>query len=77
MKGGKFMGKTTVVIDDRLLQAAIEFIGAKSKKEAIEEGLKELVHRKNIEALRKELGTFDLDLTLTKLEKLREEGLCK
>jgi len=26
-----------------------------------------------IEALRKELGTFDLDLTLAKLEKLRKE----
>ncbi len=71
------MGKTTVLIDDKLLQTAIEVIGAKSKKEAIEKGLKELVHRKNIEALRKELGTFDLDLTLTKLEKLRKESLCK
>lgn len=67
------MGKTTVVIDDKLLEAAIRVIGAKTKKEAIEEGLKELVHRKNIEALRKELGTFELDLTLTELEKLRKE----
>ena len=33
------MGKTTVVIDDKLLQAAIEVIGARSKKGAIEEGL--------------------------------------
>jgi len=32
------MSKTTVVIDDKLLQAAIKVIGAKSKKEAIEEG---------------------------------------
>jgi len=37
------MGKTTVVIDDKLLRTAIEVIGAKSKKETIEEGLKELV----------------------------------
>ena len=67
------MGKTTVVIDDELLQTAIKVIGAKSKKEAIERGLRELVHKKNIQALRKELGTFDIDLTLTKLEKLRKE----
>jgi len=67
------MSKTTVVINDKLLQAAIEVIGAKSKKEAIEKGLRELVHKKNIEALRKELGTFDLDLTMAKLEKLRKE----
>ena len=59
------MGKTTVVIDDKLLQAAIE------------EGLKELVHRKNMEGLRRELGTFDFDLTLTKLERLRKEGSCR
>lgn len=31
------MGKTTVVINDKLLQAAIEVIGAKSKKEAFYE----------------------------------------
>lgn len=67
------MGKTTVVIDDKLLEAAIKVTGAKSKRQAIEEGLKELVCRKNIEALRKELGTFDLDLTLAGLEKLRKE----
>jgi len=72
-KGEEFMSKTTVVINDKLLQAAIEVIGAKSKKEAIEKGLRELVHKKNIEALRKELGTFDLDLTMAKLEKLRKE----
>ncbi len=66
------MGKTTVVIDDKLLEKAVKVIGAKSKREAIEEGLKELVRRRNIEALRKELGTFDLDLTLEKLEELRK-----
>jgi len=69
----KIMGKTTVVIDDKLLEAAIKITGAKSKRQVIEEGLKELVRGKNIEALRKELGTFDLDLTLAGLEKLRKE----
>ena len=67
------MGKTTVMIDDKLLEAAIELTGAKSKRQAIEDGLKELVRKKNIEALRKELGTFDLDLTLAGLGKLRKE----
>lgn len=33
----------------QLLQTAIEVIGAESKKEAIEGGLKEPVHRKNID----------------------------
>jgi Arc/MetJ family transcription regulator len=67
------MGKTTIVIDDKLLEAAIRATGAKSKRQAIEEGLKELVRKKNLEALRKELGIFDLDLTLAGLEKLRKE----
>ena len=65
------MGKTTVVIDNNLLKAAIEITNSKSKREVIEKGLIELVHKKNIEALRKELGTFDLDLTLEKLDDLR------
>ena len=66
------MGKTTVIIDDKLLKAAIEVTKAKSKREVIEKGLIELVHKKNIEALRKELGTFDLDLTLEKLIEIRK-----
>jgi Arc/MetJ family transcription regulator len=66
------MGKTTVIIDDKLIKAAIEVTKAKSKREVIEKGLKELVHKKNIEALRKELGTYDLDLTLEKLNDVRK-----
>jgi Arc/MetJ family transcription regulator len=65
------MGKTTVVIDVKLLNDAIEAIGARSKKEAIEAGLRALVREYNREALRKELGTFDIELTLDELERLR------
>jgi hypothetical protein len=66
------MGKTTVVIDDKLLKTAIEVTRAKSKKEVITKGLEELIHKKNIEALRKELGTYDLDLTREELNNSRE-----
>jgi Arc/MetJ family transcription regulator len=65
------MRKTTVQIDESLLAEAIKATGAKTKKEAIEAGLKYLVQRKNREALRQELGTFDIDLTLEELERLR------
>mgnify|MGYP000474579538 CR=1 FL=1 len=65
--------KTTVAIDDKLLKEAMEAIGARTKKETIEAGLKELVRKKNLQALKEELGTFDLDLTLEELEKLRSE----
>lgn len=65
------MGKTTVQIDESLLEEATRAIGAKTKKEAIEAGLKYLVQRQNREALRKELGTFELELTLDDLARLR------
>jgi len=67
------MAKTTVVIDDKLLEEAMRVSGAKTKKQAITTGLKELIRRKNLEALRQELGTFDLALSLDELEKLRNE----
>ena len=65
--------KITVVIDDELLKEAMEAAGVKTKREAIEQGLRELVRRKNLEALRQELGTYDLDLSLEELERLRSE----
>ena len=70
---GMAMKKTTVLIDENLLQNAIKAIGARTKKEAIEAGLKALVNNFNREALRKELGTFEIDLTLEDLERLRNE----
>lgn len=63
--------KTTVVLDDQLLKDAIEAIHAKSKKEAIEAGLRELVMKKNRKALISELGTYDLDIKLEDLEEMR------
>ncbi len=65
------MKKTTVLIDEKLLETAIQTIGARTKREAIEAGLQSLVQSHNRELLRKELGTFDMDLTLDELERLR------
>ncbi|MDT8318708.1 MAG: type II toxin-antitoxin system VapB family antitoxin [bacterium] len=65
--------KTTVVLDDQLLKDAIEAIHAKSKKEAIEAGLRELVMKKNRSALISELGSYDLDISLEELEEMRGE----
>ena len=68
------MKKTTVQIDDELLQAAMEASGARSKRAAIEKGLLALIRDYNREELRKELGTFDIELTLDELETLRHAG---
>ena len=65
------MRKTTVMIDENLLEEAIEAIGARTKKEAIEAGLRSLIQQHNREALREDLGTFDINLTLEELERLR------
>jgi Arc/MetJ family transcription regulator len=67
------MAKTTVIIDDELLNEAMKVSGAKTKKQVITTGLQELIRKKNLEALRQELGTFDLALSVEELEKLRDE----
>jgi Arc/MetJ family transcription regulator len=65
------MRKTTVYIDEELLKEAIDAIGARSKKDAIEAGLRSLVRQHNREALRKELGSFEIEMTIDQLEELR------
>jgi Arc/MetJ family transcription regulator len=65
------MKKTTVLIDEQLLQAAMNAIGVRTKKEAIRAGLETLVNGHQRKSLQKELGTFDLDLSLQELERLR------
>ncbi len=67
------VGKTTVLIDETLMREALRVTHLKTKKEVIERGLKELLRMKNRELLRKELGTFDIDLSLDELKKRRSE----
>jgi len=67
------MSKTTVVIDDKLINEAIKIVGARTKREVIEKGLRELIKTRNREALRKELGTYDINLSLDELKRLRNE----
>ena len=65
------MKKTTVLINEHLLEEAKKAVGAQSIREVIEIGLYSLVRKSNREALRKELGTYNIDLTLEDLEALR------
>ncbi len=67
------MHKTTVELDEKLLQQAIKVSGAKTKKQAIEYGLKELIRSTNRSLLKEELGTYDLDISLKDLEKMRND----
>jgi Arc/MetJ family transcription regulator len=65
------MKKTTVFVDEVLIELALKASKLKTKKEVIEAGLKELVRKKNRNLLRGELGTFDIDLSLDELKKRR------
>lgn len=67
------MRKTTVVLDEILLQEAQEAIGAKTKKETIETALHEVVKKRQRDLLRKEMGTYKLNLTQEDLEKMRSD----
>ncbi len=65
--------RTTVVIDDELIKEAMRVVKAKTKREAIETALREMVRKKNLEAFIQELDKYDLDLTLEELERRRSE----
>ena len=67
------MQKTTVMLDEELLQAAMNVIQARTKREAIIAGLEALVRESNSRKLREELGTYDIDLDLNGLDKLRND----
>lgn len=59
------------MLDDKLIEEALSVTKLKTKKEVIEEGLRELIRKKNRELLRQELGTFDIDLTREELNRSR------
>lgn len=61
--------RTNIVIDDHLLDDAIKLTGAKTKKEAVELGLRTLIALKRQENIKKFRGKLnwedDLDLSRT------------
>ena len=65
------MKKTTVFVDEALIELALKASKLRTKKDVIEAGLKELVRRKNRDLLRGELGSYDMDLSLDELKKCR------
>lgn len=44
--------RTNIVIDDKLMNEAIKITGAKTKKEAVEQGLKTIIRLKKQEKIR-------------------------
>jgi Arc/MetJ family transcription regulator len=66
--------RTTVEVNDKLLEEAMRASGSGTKKDAINSALKEYVRAKRREQLRKLIGGWDdFGLTLGDLEKMRRE----
>jgi len=67
------MARTTIDIDDELLERALALSEARTKKGVVEESLREYVRRRAIEVLRSMLGNFELGLTYDELARMRED----
>ena len=66
--------RLSVTVDERLLERALRVSGAKTKREAIEMGLRELLRRASRERMISHAGKVDLALTVKDLLKRRAEG---
>jgi Arc/MetJ family transcription regulator len=65
------MTRTTIDIDEQLLEHAMRVTGARTKTEVVDLALHELIRTRERTALLRELGSFDLDLDLERLRQLR------
>jgi len=66
--------RSTIEIDERLIEKAMKLTKAKTKKEVVNISLEHLVMEKRRERLKEKLGNFPLKLTQKDLEKLRENS---
>lgn len=64
--------RTTLDIDERLLNEALKLTSIKTKREVIRFSLEELIRRRKIEKLIANLGKFPLKLTMKDLERMRK-----
>lgn len=65
--------RTTIVLDPKILADAREALGTRTIRETVELALREATRRKRLQELRESLGTWDIDITLEELLRLREE----
>lgn len=65
--------KTTLDIPESVLEDAIKYTGAKTKRDAIVTAVTDFNRRRKLESLASQLGTFDDFLSPTELENLRSQ----
>jgi Arc/MetJ family transcription regulator len=67
--------RTTLVIDERLLNEAKELSGAKTKKEAVHVALEEFIKKKKARKLLELEGKMELSFTLKEFLKNRRKDV--
>jgi Arc/MetJ family transcription regulator len=67
--------RTTLVIDERLLNEAKELSGAKTKKEAVQVALEEFIKKKKARKLLELEGKMELSFTLKEFLKNRRKDV--
>ncbi|GIW36855.1 MAG: hypothetical protein KatS3mg073_1000 [Meiothermus sp.] len=66
------MPRMTIEIDEALLEEARRVLGVRTKREAIERALQELVRQQRRRGIRAHAGHVELELTQETLRALRE-----
>jgi len=65
--------RSTVDIDDKLIEKAKKLTGVKTKKELINISLKELIKKKKLEHLLSLYGKSPIDISVKDIEKFRKD----
>ncbi len=65
--------KTTLELDEKLIQEAMDVIGGKTMRATVELALRELIATRRREELAAMIGTTDFDMTLEDLQELRRK----
>ena len=65
--------RTTIDLDDDLVREAMDLLGERTKRAVIRRSLEELIRQKRRERLRGKLGKLHLELTLSDLERMRQD----
>jgi len=66
--------RTTLDLDEQLLEEAKQLLGVKTKRETVERALRALIEQERRARLRERLGKIALDLSLEDLDELRQDG---
>jgi Arc/MetJ family transcription regulator len=66
--------RTTIDINEKLVEKVKNMLGLKTKKDAVEYSLEFLIREKQRDRLRKKIGKRELNLSLDELKRLREEA---